>query len=250
MEILFKIMDIIQFGSKQLLYKIIRANRKKTVAIYVGPAVATVRAPKLLSVEKIKALVEKKAPWIFDQQEQIQHGRLLHAPKEFVTGESFPYLGRQCRLKVIHTVDRTVNACCLTNGRLQVTIGEHLKGGEEKDAVREALIAWYKKRAKSKIIERLPRLTLQLVRWPASIQIKDQKCRWGSCSRNGVVRFNWKIIMPPVPVMDYLIVHELCHLIHQNHSPAYWKEVEAALPNYKEMREWLRIHNFIMDTFG
>lgn len=116
--------------------------------------------------------------------------------------------------------------------------------------MREALIAWYKEHVKSKVIERLPHLTRQLGRWPAAVQIKDQKCRWGSCSRNGVIRLNWKIIMAPVSVMDYLIVHELCHLIHPNHSVAYWEEVDAVLPDYKKMRDWLRIHNFIMSSFG
>jgi predicted metal-dependent hydrolase len=247
---LLKRMDFIQFGNKQINYEIIRANRKKTVAIYVGPAIVTVRAPKRLSEEKIHSLIRKKARWIFDRQERIKRERALHPPKQCVNGESFLYLGKMYRLRVILTKNGADNLCHLRNGHLQVKIGTHLKGNETNDAVRETLTAWYKERVKSKIIERLPRLTRQLGRWPTSIQIKDQKSRWGSCSRNGVVRFNWKIIMAPVPVMDYLIVHELCHLIHQNHSAAYWKEVEAVLPDYKKMRDWLRIHNFIMSSFG
>jgi len=243
-------MDFILIGNKQINYEIIRANRKKTVAIYVGPAIVTVRAPKRLSGEKIHSLIRKKARWIIDRQEHIKRERELHPTKEFISGESFPYLGKTYRLKVMLTENGADNSCHLKNGRLQVEIGKHLKGNETKDAVRDALIAWYKERVKSKIIERLPRLTGQLGRWPASIQIKDQKSRWGSCSRTGVVRFNWKIITAPVSVMDYLIVHELCHLIHQNHSAAYWKEVETVLPDYKKMRDWLRIHNFIMSSFG
>ena len=242
-------MDFVHFGKKQIHYEIIRTSRKKTVAIYVGPAVVTVRAPRRLSNNKIHSLVQKKAKWIFDRQERIINERELQPPKEFISGESFPYRGRQYRLKVMPTENGTDTSCYLRNGRLQVKIGTHLKGKEVKDAVRETLIAWYKERVKSKIIERLPRLTRQLGRWPVSIQIKDQKCRWGSCSRNGIIRFNWKIIMAPVSVIDYLIVHELCHLIHQNHSAAYWKEVEALIPDYRKMRDWLRIHNFIMSIF-
>jgi len=243
-------MGFIQFRNKQINYEIVHSSRKKTVAIYVGPTVVTVRAPKRLSGEKIRSLVQKKARWIFDRQEQIKHERGLHPPKEFISGESFPYLGRQYRLKVIQSGNELYNSCHLTNGRLEVKIGTRLKGNEAKEAVREALIAWYKERVKSKVIERLPHLTRQLGRWPAAVQIKEQKCRWGSCSRNGVLRLNWKIIMAPVSVMDYLIVHELCHLIHPNHSVAYWEEVEAVLPDYKKMRDWLRIHNFIMSSFG
>ena len=246
---LLNTIDFVHFGKKQIHYEIIRTSRKKSVAIYVGPAVVKVRTPKRFSGEKIHSLVRKKAKWIFDRQEHIERERELHPPKEFISGESFPYLGKTYRLKVMLTENGTDNSCHLKNGRLQVEIGKHLKGNEAKDAVKDALCTWYKERVKSKIIERLPNLTRKLGRWPTSVQIKDQKSRWGSCSRNGVVRFNWKIITAPVSVMDYLIVHELCHLIHQNHSAAYWKEIEAVLPDYKKMRDWLRIHNFIMSIF-
>lgn len=242
-------MDFVHYGKKQITYEIIRTGRKKTVAIYVGPTDVTVRAPKHLNTEKIRSLVLKKAPWIFKRQEHMNRERALHSPKEFISGESFLYLGRQYRLKVMLTENRADNSCQLTNGRLHVKIGTHVKGNEVKDALKEALITWYKERMKRKIIERLPKLTKKLGRWPVTIQIKDQKSRWGSCSRKGVIRLNWKIIMAPIPVMDYLIVHELCHLIHQNHSAAYWKEVEAVIPNYRKMRDWLRIHNFIMSIF-
>jgi predicted metal-dependent hydrolase len=219
------------------------------VAIYVEPTVVTVRAPKRLSGEKIRSLVLKKARWIFNRREQIKRERALHAPKEFKSGESFPYLGRQYHLEVLQTLEEPDNPCHLTKGRIRVKVDARLKNKEAKGAVRDALITWYKNRVKSKIIERLPLLTRQLGRWPASIQIKDQKCRWGSCSRKGAIHLNWKIIMAPVCVMDYLIVHELCHLIHQNHSAAYWKEVEALVPDYRKMRDWLRIHNFILSIF-
>ena len=246
---LLTIMDYVYFGEKQIHYEIIRTSRKKTMAIYVEPTVVTVRAPTRLSGEKIRSLVLKKSRWIFNRQEQIKRERALHAPKEFISGESFPYLGRQYRLEVLQTVKEPDDSCHFTNGHIQVKIGAHLKSKEAKEAVREAVITWYKDRVKSKIIERLPHLTRQLGRWPASIQIKDQKCRWGSCSRKGAIHLNWKIIMAPVSVMDYLIVHELCHLIHQNHSAAYWKEVEALIPDYRKMRDWLRIHNFILSIF-
>jgi len=98
---LSKIMDFVHFGKKQVHYEIIRTSRKKTVAIYVGPAVVTVRAPRRLSNNKIHSLVQKKAKWIFDRQERIINERELQPPKEFISGESFPYRGRQYRLKVM-----------------------------------------------------------------------------------------------------------------------------------------------------
>ncbi len=243
-------MNIIQFGNKQINYEIVHSSRKKTVAIYVEPTIVTIRAPKRLSREKIRSLVEKKARWIFDKQERIIRERRLHPPKEFVSGESFPYLGRQYRLKVLRSVNRLSNTCHLISGRLQVEISKNLQEKDAGMAVKESLIEWYQEHAKKKIDERLPRIAHQLGRWPVSIQIKDQKTRWGSCSRSGIVRFNWKIIMASISVLDYIITHELCHLFYQNHSPEYWKKVQSIIPDYRKKRDWLRDHAFIMGNFA
>jgi predicted metal-dependent hydrolase len=243
-------MNFTQFGNKQIIYEIIRGTRKKTVSIHVGPDAVTIRAPQRLSEGKIRMIMQKKARCIIDRQERIKRESQLHPLKEFVSGESFPYLGRQYRLKVLKSVNGLSNTCHLMNGRLQVEISKNLPGEEAKNAVKETLINWYKNHAENKINERIPHLAQKLGREPAAVQIKDQKWRWGSCSRTGFIRFNWKIIMAPVSVLDYLIVHELCHLFHQNHSATYWEKVQTIIPDFRRKRDWLRDHSFIMGNFG
>ncbi len=243
-------MPFIRFGNKQINYEIVHTKRKKTVAIYVGPTFVTVHAPQLISGDEIRSFVQKKARRIIDRQELMKHDRLLHHPKEFVSGESFPYSGRQYRLKVLKSVNGLSNTCHLMNGRLQVEISKNLQGEEVKNAVKEALINWYKHHAERKINERIPHLAQKLGREPTAVQIKDQKRRWGSCSRTGVIRFNWKVAAAPVSVLDYLIVHELCHLFHRNHSRTYWEKVQTIIPDFRRRRDWLRDHSFIMGNFG
>ncbi len=243
-------MNSVQYGSREILYKVIRTSRKKTISIHVGPDSVTVRTPKWVSERNIRGLMEKKSSWILQRLELIREHRLLYPPREFVSGESFPYLGRQYRLKVTRSENGVPHTCRLANGRLRVEIGKNTEENKAKIEVRKALSEWYKTQAENKIRERLPLFAGKLGRRPASVIIKDQKARWGSCSLNGIVRFNWKIIMAPVSLLDYLIAHELCHLFHQDHSAKYWQRVQSLLPDYKEKRARLKEYDSIMRDFG
>jgi predicted metal-dependent hydrolase len=114
-------------------------------------------------------------------------------------------------------------------------------------AIREAIIDWYRSQASQKIEERINYYHHKIGRNPARITIKEQRTRWGSCSSLGNLNFNWKAIMAPSPVLDYIVVHELCHLIHLNHSQDFWNLVASILPDYRERRDWLKIHGVRLD---
>ena len=242
-------MHSIQYGNKRIDYEIKRGNREKTVAIHVNPTAAvTVLAPRRLNEERIRAIVQKKARWILEKQEFLKRNEHLTSPKEFVSGESFPYLGRQYRLKVLRTGGGPGGTCKLIQGRFQVEIEGDLGAEEEKRSVRKALTAWYLRHAGEKVKERIDQLAKQLGKYPQRIEIKEQKRRWGSCSRSGVIRLNWKIIMTPISILDYVIVHELCHLIHPHHSPQFWNKVQSILPDHKKRRDLLRQHSLQIDA--
>jgi predicted metal-dependent hydrolase len=242
-------MNSIQYGHRQLFYEIIKSNGKKTISIRVDSTGVSVRAPRRISERDILAFVEKKARWILGKQEQIKQAMQLHPPKEFVSGESFPYLGKQYRLKIIRAANGNRAACRLVNGRLQVEIDPDLDRQEGKMLIKQALIDWYLAHAEDKTKERISRFAGQLGVRPKSIEIKNQKSRWGSCSYAGILRFNWKIIMAPVSVLDYIIVHELCHLKHPNHSAAFWNEVQSLIPDYRDKKVWLKEHQMIIHVF-
>ena len=166
--------------------------------------------------------------------------------KEFVSGESFPYLGKNYRLKIVRSSVATEGRCKLVNGRLLVETNGESNSESEKTAVRKALIEWYFEHAENKVKERLGRFAQQIGKWPASVEIKNQVRRWGSCSRTGIIRFNWKIIMAPISLLDYVIVHELCHLIYPHHSSQFWQKVQSVIPDYKKRRDRLKGNGLII----
>jgi predicted metal-dependent hydrolase len=242
-------MNTIQYGNRIIQYNIKKGKRKKTVAIHINPmATITVFSPRHLDDEKIRMIVQKKARWILEKQKQVESNRYSNSMKEFVSGESFPYLGKYYRLKVIKTSKETTGKCRLTNGRFLVEIKGNHESEVNRTVVKKALVDWYLERAETKIKERVDRFSQQIGKWPTSIRIKNQERRWGSCSRNGMIRFNWKIIMVPISIMDYVIVHELCHLIYPHHSDHFWQKIQSILPDYKRRRDWLKANSFQKDV--
>jgi len=239
-------MDFIRFGTKKINFEIKRGNRERSVAIYVRPGTeVTVLAPRNLNEEKIRMILQKKARWIIEKQEQLRNHGDSNLAKEFVSGESFPYLGKNYRLKVVRSSAGSDGKCKLVNGRLLVETNGNSDAESGKIAVRKALMEWYLEHAENKVRERLDRFASQIGKWPASVELKNQVRRWGSCSHNGMVRLNWKIIMAPLSVIDYVIVHELCHLVYPQHSSEFWQKVQSIIPNYKKRRDWLRGNGLI-----
>jgi len=242
-------MNTIQYGNRVIQYNIKKGNRKKTVAVHINPmATITVFSPRHLDDEKIRMIVQKKARWILEKQKQVESNRYSNSMKEFVSGESFPYLGKLYRLKVMKTAEDAIRKCRLVNGRFLVGInGNH---EVNRTAVKRALVDWYLERAETKIKERVDRFSQQIGKTPLSIKIKNQERRWGSCSNKGTIRFNWKIIMAPLSIIDYVIVHEICHLIHPHHSPDFWQKVQSVIFDYQKRRKWLKENSLQIDFLG
>ncbi len=152
----------------------------------------------------------------------------------------FPIWAKHYRLKVLKSIKETEEKCRLVNGRFLVEVSGRSGDESDKRAVKNALINWYLEHAEEKIKERVGRFAKQIGKWPAAIKIKNQEKRWGSCSRTGNIRFNWKVIMAPISVIDYVIVHELCHLIYPHHSSQFWEKVQSVISDYQRRRNWLK----------
>jgi len=243
-------MSYIQYGNKNIFFKVERSNRRKTVGIYIDPERGVIiRSPRFLKVDKIKEIVRKRARWIIEKQELLKNYSHLDSVKEFVSGEAFPYLGKQYRLKVVKSSTEKEEECKLVNGRFLVEVNSDLKGESVKRNVKKTLIQWYVVHAEEKIPERIKIYSRQIGKWPERVEIKNHKRRWGSCSPSGVIRFNWKIVMAPVTIVDYVIVHELCHLIYQHHSSQFWQKVQTIIPDYTKRRDKLKEYSFQIATF-
>lgn len=227
----------VHFGRTVIPYAIERGRRQRTVAIGVDPIDGVrVRAPSETPVAKLDDIVHRKAKWIIDRQRQHEDLPPSPSPREFVSGETFRYLGRQYRLKVERTDDGDARVC-IVQGRLVVPIGMR---GDTAMQARERLVAWYRERAQARVPERVAAWSARLDLQPASVLIRDQQKRWASADVKGNVRFNWRIIQAPTRLIDYVAAHELVHLAYPDHTRDFWATLGRALPDYEARREALR----------
>ena len=214
--------------------EVIRTNRKKSISIQLDGALVKIRAPKTISDNRIRNLIAKRTPWIKTKLDE----HLKRPPKitnNFVDGEHLEYLGRSYQLKVLENTTPSVK---LKNGCLLVSISA---AEQKKPGSIQALVeGWYKSRAEKYLHNKTMEISKLVRVKPSSVSIKNYKSRWGACSNTGVVTYNWRIIKAPRHIVEYVIIHELCHLIELNHSPRYWMNVEKFIPRWKERRDWLK----------
>ena len=215
--------------------EVVRTKRRKTATVRVQEGKVSVVVPESLPDTRIEALVSRKSRWIREKL-RIHGNSIVVRPKEYVSGESFTYLGRNYRLKVKTAPEASVR---LLGGRLVVTLPA---GANRPEQVTKALAGWYREHAEQKLREKSERYAKIVGVAPSSVDIKAFKSRWGSCSTAGRIQFNWKIIIAPNRIVDYVVVHELCHLKQHDHSPRFWKCVERVFPDYQECRDWLKVN--------
>ena len=218
--------------------EIIRTERSKSASIEIEDDTVKVTVPQNLSDLRIEELIKNRTVWI-RQKLKIQTETIRPKDKEYVNGETFSYLGRNYRLKCLSGGSGETK---LTNGYLTVCLAKDASGAAVEGCMRQSLQQWYQARALEKLKEKTKRYSAILGVSPQSVGVKEYKARWGSCSSSGDVTYNWRIIMAPHHIVDYIVVHELCHLLEHNHGPKYWKHVQNVVPNYKECREWLKVN--------
>lgn len=232
----------VTFGQTTIQYAIERRPRRRTIAITVD-AVAGVllKAPVDLPAEQIDTVVYNKGAWIVQRMADIREVTATHHPRQYVSGESYFYLGRQYRLNVTHSSDIKHPRAKLSGRYLEVQLPDTLPSIEHKRAIQTVIVQWYRKRAAARIPERVARYAAMLgVAHPPTL-IRDQQKRWGSCSRDGELRFNWRIIMAPMSLVDYVVAHEVCHRKERSHSSVFWKWLRLVMPDYEERKGRLRL---------
>jgi hypothetical protein len=212
-----------------------RTDRIKSARIKVEEGIVIVVVPRLLTQERIKKLLDDKKLWIKQKIALHPQAKVIHE-KQYVSGEAFSYLGRNYRLKV---AEGELTPIKLVQGRLAISVP---KGSSQSKLVKYALTSWLRTRAELKLREKLIRYSPIVGVETNGYKVKSFQSRWGSCTPRGRVDFNWKIIMAPNRVVDYVVVHELCHLKQHDHSPQFWKLVESIMPDYLESKEWLRVN--------
>ena len=228
-------MEIIAIKDLSILIK--RSSRRKTVELSVErDGEVILYAPENVSREKLECLVLEKMLWIYRQLGRKAEELHNLPEKEFVSGEGFYYRGRKYKLKLVDEVVPGQNSEDLLrwqNGRFLLPRSLAIKG-------KEAFIAWYSKHAGDWIPSRVQLLQGRVGVTPASINIRDLGFRWGSCSQSNKLFFHWRLMLLPIEQIDYLILHELVHLLEHNHSQEFYKQLRCVVPEYELHEEWLR----------
>ncbi len=216
-------------------YTIVRSKRK-TFAISIGTEKGiVVKIPLYFPAEDIEKLVIEKAEWIAEKYEQMEEQEQKKPVHHFESGETFYFRGTSLILNLIINPDRKRIMVKKQAGTLLV-----VSPNAEKTVIRAAIEKWYRERAREVITDKVIYYQRFVGKNVGEIRIKEQKSRWGSCSSQANLNFNWKIVMAPDEIIDYLVVHELCHLLHMNHSKQFWNSVGNIIPDYKEREKWLK----------
>ena len=222
----------------KLDYTIKRSPKRRKLTIIVErDRSVVVHAPVGTSAEKIEETVRAKRQWIYEKTRHAQKYEEPHPPgKELVSGESALYLGRNYRIEVV------------ADGIREVQFDhKFLVPRKHRAKRREVLRKWYITRAKEKILPRISRHARELGVDYTAAKIVDNRYRWGSCTVKDNVNFNWRLIKAPMFVIDYVIVHELAHLIETNHTPRFWNIVRTQTPTMDKAKAWLKEHGQILE---
>lgn len=213
-----------------LTYTTKYSDKRKTLGLVVErDKSVVVLAPSGTSEEKIERFVERKKLWIY---EKIHYSPKFGEPKPvapFISGKAIPYLGKSYKLDVVDELFKGIRF----SNKFQIS-RENLDQGPK------ILENWFKEKAKDKIPPTVERYARQLGVEYNKILISDLKYRWGSCTLKGNLNFNWRLIKAPQFVINYVVIHELAHLIELNHTEHFWNIVRVQMPNYEEAKEWLR----------
>lgn len=228
---------------RDIEYQLLPGSERQTTDIVIERnGVITVRPPKRMTPEQVDATVLSKRMWIYRNLADWRDLNAAQVSREWVSGESFLYLGSSYRLELVQQQDEPLK---LKDGRFCLLRSIVSSGGS--DSAHQAFESFY-------IAKGLPRLQKRVAFFAdkvgvsaGSVQIKDIGYRWASCLKNGDLHFHWKCLMAPLTIIDYIVVHELCHLHHRDHSDAFWNEVDKVLPDYRDRKEWLRMRGAALE---
>ena len=225
-------------------YNLIRRPKRKTLSIVIrANNDVDVLVPARIPVAFVDQFVSSKSAWIKQKLHFNSEIKPSHKAKSFKQGELFQLMETALTLE-IHTGKRAVEN---DGEKLIVSFPASTKDEKKTDLIRSLIEKWYREQAEIYLSQRSKTLAELIGKAPTHIGVKGYKSRWGSCHLDGRVYFNWRLIMAPAWVIDYVVLHELCHLVHHNHSRNYWSLVETVMPDYRNAKNWLKVNGAILE---
>ncbi len=220
------------FGLK---IEVLRSRRKTSVLQVVGNQLK-IRVPNRVRDRKIVEILEKKQRWIRNKAIELQN-QPITKKREYISGEFFPLFGRYLKLKVLEGGKVGTQ---LIDDYLLTTVRSSEIGDLRKSRIKTYIEKWYVKEAYKKLEEKVIKYSEIIQVSPREMKVRNYKTRWGSCDNKGRLTFNFHLIKAPHTIVDYVVIHELCHIIQPNHSKFFWNEVAKFDPSFKSHKKWLK----------
>lgn len=227
-------MPIISVNELNLDFRLRRSMRAKRLQLVFRQQTFEVVAPPRITNQAILLFIWQKRQWMARVYQRDQKSLASPSPSPFYADNCLWYRGKTWPLSIQYG---TAFDMALTETQLICTLPQ-----ASKKSASEWLIQWLKAQTQSIIESTIQQICPSLGRWPGKVLLKQQKTRWGSCGINGTININWPLIFAPEGVLEYVVVHELCHLVHRNHGVRFWQKVSKCFPGYEIHRAWLRKH--------
>lgn len=213
-----------------LRFTLLRSSRRRTVGITVerdGSLVLT--APHDCSVQRVEQIARDKQFWVYTKLAEKNLLFRSPPPKEYVSGESFFYLGRSYRLKLVE--DQMTP--------LRLLHGQFLLRRDAVDRADAHFVRWYTEHGRPWIARRVEQMGTRIGVSPTGVEVRSLGYRWGSCTAAGGLNFHWRSVLLPPRIIEYVVAHELVHLLVPDHGAEFWARLERAMPDYDARKQWL-----------
>jgi len=230
-------------GHTRIAYSVRRSSRAKHRRIEVTPDGVVLVIPKGGNTKDVHRFMESRRRWVFEQVVAVSAKaahRDAYRPERLVTGAKVYYRGRRMRLTVKKAKGIRVE---YRNGFIL-----HAPKGTTEQVKRRALRSWLQQRVKDDVEAIVRRYARRLEVAPKGLRIKRLKEMWGSCGKGGILHFDWRLIFAPKPVLEYAVLHEVCHLKERSHGKAFWSALRAQMPDYESRKIWLDDHQHLLDA--
>jgi predicted metal-dependent hydrolase len=225
-------------GRRCIPYEVRRSTRTTRKRIVVTPDRVEVVAPPASSDEEVAAFLHSRRRWVHDATERMREHVLSSArPGQFASGAKVMYRGRRLRLTVTPAPVGEVEIEC--RSAFHVRVSERLPPTSRDEAINQAFQRWFARRVKEDAEEIVRRYSTKVGASPKAVRVKEQKHLWGSCGQDGTIHLNWHLVFAPKPVLEYAVVHEMCHLIDRSHEPSFWNLLRVIMPDHPERKRWM-----------
>lgn len=222
----------VQLAGKPVTYTLKRTSRRRSIGLRVDDNGLTVNVPLRVSEKWLHSVLQEKADWVVEKLESWQAKQAV--AQRWVDGEAILFRGESFTLRIISSLFDTPPQL---HGRNLIL---HVSATENQEAIEKIVVQWYQSEALQLFTECVAHFALLMNVQPSQIKLSAARTQWGSCTVRGSVRLNWQLVKMPLRLIDYVVVHELAHLVEMNHSAAFWSVVESVCPDYVKLRGELR----------